>query len=112
MLPPHLQQLLALLAKGHGSLDLPGGRATVRAGRLQFAPPEARGLGPEASRSEVAVARPGHYAWSSRELDVIAGRGDGLVVDLSRAPFLHIRHRVAGAAPDDVGSMAIAGARR
>ena len=80
----HLEQLVALLAKGHGSLDLPGGRATVRAGLVEFDRQP-----PTASRQpdELAIDRPGHYAWSSRELDVVAGRGEGLVVDLSRAPF-------------------------
>jgi tRNA(Ile)-lysidine synthase len=80
----HLDQLLALLAKGRGSLDLPGGRATVRGNRLQFGrQPAAGSRQPDA----LAIARPGHYAWSSRELDVTAGNGEGLVVDLSRAPF-------------------------
>ena len=43
------------------------------------------------------------------------GGGESLserrVVDLSRAPFLHIRHRVAGIAPDGVGSAVAAGRR-
>ncbi|MCA1828483.1 MAG: tRNA lysidine(34) synthetase TilS [Myxococcales bacterium] len=80
----HLEQLIALLAKGRGQLDLPGGRATVRDGAVEY------GRQPVADSRQpasLAVARPGRYAWSSRELEVTAGRGEGLVVDLSRAPF-------------------------
>ncbi len=44
------------------------------------------------------------------------GGGEGLaerrVVDLSRAPFLHIRQRVTGAAPDSVGLPSAAGAHQ
>lgn len=80
----HLDALMGLLAKGHGSLDLPGGRATVCDGTVVFGRQPVVGTRQPA---ELAIARPGRYAWSTRELEVTAGRGEGLVVDLSRAPF-------------------------
>ena len=49
---PHLEELLRLLEKGGGSLDLPGGRATV-----VFAAP-------------LAIAAPGRYSWSCREVEI------------------------------------------
>jgi tRNA(Ile)-lysidine synthase len=93
----HFTALRALIGKGRGALDLPGGRAEVHDGGLRFLEPEARRPSPEAglpgasppaaSPSEVAVPGPGHYAWHSRELTVAAGVGEDHTVDLELAPF-------------------------
>jgi tRNA(Ile)-lysidine synthase len=78
----HLEKLRQLLARGRGSLDIPGGRAIVEQGAVRFerageqpAPPP-----PE----EVAIAAPGRYSWRSRELLVGEGKH---AVDLDKAPF-------------------------
>jgi tRNA(Ile)-lysidine synthase len=92
----HLEELRKLITKGRGSMDLPGGRATVEGGALRFRGPPAQAcsLQPEAPArlpdgplAEVAVPGPGHYAWQTRELIVAPGRGERVTVDLARAPF-------------------------
>lgn len=95
----HLEALQALLIKGEGTLDLPGGHATFARGakgakgRLRFA----AGDRPQpASPSAVAIAGPGSYAFNTREL-IVRGDGDGTPVDLQRAPFpWTLRARRAG----------------
>jgi tRNA(Ile)-lysidine synthase len=79
----HLEALRALIQKGRGTIDLPGGYATLGQGGLRFAAGErAR---PVSSRA-VAVEGPGSYALDSRELHV-STEGEGIPVDPSRAPF-------------------------
>jgi tRNA(Ile)-lysidine synthetase-like protein len=87
----HLEQLLALLGKGAGSADVPGGRAVLESGVLRF-------LGREAVRPpakappEVAVPGPGRYEWATAILEV-EPPGEGLetegsiAIDVARAPF-------------------------
>jgi tRNA(Ile)-lysidine synthase len=78
----HLEALQALLGKGAGTLDLPGGHATLTRGGLRFA----AGDRPQAAPpSAVAIAGPGSYAFDTRE--VVVGGGGGIPVDLQRAPF-------------------------
>jgi tRNA(Ile)-lysidine synthase len=80
----HLDALQALLGKGKGTVDLPGGHAVFARGArggLRFA----AGNRPHAvPPSAVAIAGPGSYAFNTRELVV---GGEGLPVDLQRAPF-------------------------
>jgi len=76
----HVEALLGLLERGAGSLDVPGGRATVHFERSGALPPEP----PPAA---VAVAGPGDYAWGARTLHVASGLAEGLGVDLGEAPF-------------------------
>ena len=88
----HLAALQELLAKGRGSLALPGGLAQLRAGELRFVQQAAPSREP-VERSpgcplpEVAVTGPGHYDWGPRTLSVSAALGEGLTVDLVQAPF-------------------------
>ena len=82
----HFAALDKLLGKGRGSVDLPGGRATVAGGALKFAAkpqPRPVALPP----AEVAVPGPGDYPWGPRTLSVSAHSGEGITVDLARAPF-------------------------
>lgn len=79
----HLEALRLLLEKGAGTLDLPGGHATVTMGKLRFAAGKRMSL---AQPLAVAIAGPGSYAFNSREL-VVRGEGEGIPVDLQRAPF-------------------------
>jgi tRNA(Ile)-lysidine synthase len=72
----HLEALLALVERGEGALDVPGGRAVVR-----FEPPSS------AEGGEVAVPAPGRYPWRSRVLEVFSRPGEGVAVDVRRAPF-------------------------
>lgn len=83
----HLAGLQKLVGRERGCLDLPGGRAEIRRGALRFLPTEGRPRKPEASPAELAIPGPGRYAFGPRELAVSAGPGDGLNVDLTRAPF-------------------------
>jgi tRNA(Ile)-lysidine synthase len=79
----HLEALLALLAKGAGTADLPSGYATFAGGELRFA----AGKRPAPPQPlAVAIAGPGSYAFKSREM-VVRGEGEGIPVDLSLAPF-------------------------
>lgn len=75
----HIERLRSMLAQGRGSLDVPGGRATIVVQRGG-----ATGAQPS---PEVAVPGPGSYRWRSRELSVALGADAGVAVDLSRAPF-------------------------
>jgi tRNA(Ile)-lysidine synthase len=86
-----LEALQALLARGAGTLDLPGGYATLTRGGLRFA----AGNRPQAAPPcAVAIGGPGSYAFNTRELVV---GGDGIPVDLQRAPFpWTLRARRAG----------------
>jgi tRNA(Ile)-lysidine synthase len=88
----HLEALRDLLAKGAGTVDLPGGYATAATGRLRFAAGKRL---PLEQPLAVAIAGPGSYAFNSREL--VVGGGGGIPVDLQRAPFPWIlRARRAG----------------
>lgn len=78
----HVEELRRLIARGRGDLDVPGGRATVRQGRLSFGEAPAALLRP----AELAVPGPGDYAWETRRLRV-SMTPSGTPVDLARAPF-------------------------
>ena len=79
----HVEALRELLRKGRGSLDLPGGYASVARGGLRFAAGRRpRPLPPVA----VAIEGPGSYSLNAREL-VVRAEGEGTPVDLDRAPF-------------------------
>jgi tRNA(Ile)-lysidine synthase len=79
----HLEALRALLRKGRGTVDVPGGYAVLGQGGLRFAAGERPRSLPLCA---VAVEGPGSYALDSRELQVRT-EGEGIPVDLSRAPF-------------------------
>jgi len=85
----HIEKLRELLARGRGSLDLPGGRASIPRGEKKIIFFSAAGgeCSPEPGPVEVAVPGPGHYSWRSRELAVELGLSHELAVDLARAPF-------------------------
>jgi len=74
----HLEELLRLIERGEGALDLPGGRAVVR---FEQKRPQAR------PADEVAIAAPGRYVWNSRVLELAGEPGLGIDVDLAEAPF-------------------------
>jgi tRNA(Ile)-lysidine synthase len=74
----HLDAILRLLERGEGALDVPGGRAVVR-----FEPRRERRDSP----GEVAIPGPGRYLWEPRVLEVAAGGGGVVTVDVTRAPF-------------------------
>jgi len=73
----HLEAIVRLLERGEGAVDLPGGRAVVKFERRR----------PEDRAGEVAVPAPGRYQWGSRALEVEAGPGSGVDVDVTQAPF-------------------------
>jgi tRNA(Ile)-lysidine synthase len=73
----HMEEILRLLERGEGSVDVPGGRVEVR-----FLP--ARPAGRPAG--EVAIPAPGRYLWQSRVLEV-GPAGEGVRVDVTQAPF-------------------------
>jgi tRNA(Ile)-lysidine synthase len=74
----HLEAILRLLDRGEGALDVPGGRVEVR-----FLPHR----GAQSPLPEVAVPGPGRYEWGARVLEVVASGGDGVTIDVRRAPF-------------------------
>jgi tRNA(Ile)-lysidine synthase len=79
----HLEALRNLLRKGSGTVDLPSGYATLAQGALRFA------VGKRPAKAlplTVAIVGPGSYAFNSREM-VVRGQGEGIPVDLLRAPF-------------------------
>lgn len=80
----HLEQLRQLLSAGRGSLDMPGGRATIT---WDPGVSGTRYLSTENTPPELAVPGPGSYRWRSRELLVELGTASGIPVDLERAPF-------------------------
>jgi tRNA(Ile)-lysidine synthase len=74
----HLDAILRLLERGEGATDLPGGRAVVKfEGRRA----------PHLQPGEVAIPAPGRYLWASRVLEVASSGGEGVAVDVSKAPF-------------------------
>jgi tRNA(Ile)-lysidine synthase len=79
----HLEALLRLLERGAGTVDLPGGHAILSPGGLRFA--AGKRVAPVQPLA-VAIAGPGSYAFDSREV-VVRSKGEGIPVDLSRAPF-------------------------
>jgi tRNA(Ile)-lysidine synthase len=87
----HLEQLLALLRKGAGIADVPGGRAVLESGVLRFQGGEAV-RAPAKAPPEVAVPGPGRYEWATAVLEV-EPPGEGLeaegsiAIDAARAPF-------------------------
>ena len=83
----HLEDLRNLIARGRGSLDLPGGRASIERAELRFLQAGACRPKPRASSAEVAIPGPGNYPWGPKELVVATNTGVGLTVDLARAPF-------------------------
>jgi tRNA(Ile)-lysidine synthase len=87
----HLEQLLALLGKGAGSADVPGGRAILEGGVLRFLGGEAVPA-PAKAPPEVAVPGPGNYEWGPAILEVEPPRAGlesegAIAIDAARAPF-------------------------
>lgn len=74
----HVEEMLRLLETG-GSIDVPGGRATVTFERSRRAANN--------PLPAVAVRGPGNYAWGPRTLQVEDGPAEGIGVDLAQAPF-------------------------
>src|SRR5258708_27733355 len=87
----HLEQLMALLGKGAGSADVPGGRAILEGGVLRFLGGEAVPA-PAKAPPEMAVPGPGNYEWGTAILEVEPPRAGleaegAIAIDAGRAPF-------------------------
>jgi len=89
----HLEQLCARVRLGRGALDLPGGRADLRAGLLRFQKRNALACASPAAPAPQEIAGPGRYSWGSSSVEVMPAapsalaEGAGLYIDVERAPF-------------------------